>query len=120
MSITIKENDNGVVMLSITGKLQQPDLVATQRALAAQLSGHGKAALLVDARCFEGWAKGGDWGDLDAQYAVDPMIRRMAVVADPKWETLATSFTGKGIRRFPIEIFLPSDFARALAWVSEA
>lgn len=120
MSIEIENNANGVVTLRLTGKLHQPELVATQRGLAEQLGGDEQYALLVDAREFEGWAKGGDWGDLDAQYALDPMISKMAVVADPKWETLAMAFTGKGLRRFPIEIYVPQDFSKALAWVSEA
>lgn len=120
MSIKIEASENGVITLRIAGKLHQPDLVATQRSLAEQLAGGEKAAVLVDAREFEGWAKGGDWGDLDAQYAMDPKIRKMAVVADPKWETLATAFTGKGIRRFPIEIFVPSEFPKAIAWVTES
>lgn len=118
MSIKIEDIENGVITVCIAGKLHQPDHVATQRDLAKRLAGAEKAAVLVDARGFEGWGKDGDWGDLDAQYAVDPLIRKMAVVVDPKWKTLATAFTGKGLRRFPIEIFAPSDFADALAWVS--
>jgi hypothetical protein len=120
MSIQIENSHNGVVSLRLSGKLHQPELVSTQRGLAGQLAGGEKAAVVVDAREFEGWAKDGDWGDLDAQYTVDPVIRKMAIVADPKWETLIMAFTGKGLRRFPIEIFAPADFDQALAWASEA
>lgn len=118
MSIEIQSNEQGLVIIRISGILQQPELVAGQSSLAEQLAGGEKVALLVDARDFEGWGKGGDWGDLDAQYRMDPLIRKMALVVDPQWETLATAFIGKGLRRFPVELFAPSDFPEALAWAS--
>lgn len=119
MSIQIDNTETGLVTLRITGKLHQPDLADTHRSLAVQFSAEGKSAILVDAREFGGWAEGGDWGDLDAQHALDPLIRKMAVVVDPQWETLAIAFTGKGLRGFPIEIFTPSEFPQALAWVAQ-
>ncbi len=120
MSIRIVSNENGLITLKISGALTQSELVAMQRDLATRIDSAEKTSILIDAREFGGWAKGGDWGDLDAQYAVDPMIHKMAIVADPKWETLANAFTGKGLRRFPIETFAPADFDQALAWASEA
>jgi hypothetical protein len=120
MSIEIKNSSNGVVNLILSGILHQPELIASQRGLAEQLAGGGKAAVLVDAREFEGWAKGGDWSNFDAQFALDPLIGKMAIVADPQWEALAAAFTGRGLRSFPIKIFAAGDFSKALAWSSEA
>lgn len=118
MSIRIVSSENGVISLKLSGKLAQAELTAMQRNLAGQLTDGNKVSVLIDARDFDGWAKGGDWGDLDAQFAVDPKIHKMAIVTDPRWETLATAFTGKGLRRFPIEIFPPADFEKARAWAS--
>lgn len=120
MSIQIEIENDSRVTVCLTGKLHQPELAAVQRKLIEQLTGGAKTAILVDAREFDGWASDGDWGELDEQYQMDPLILKMAVVAEPKWETLAYAFTGKGIRKFPIELFAPADFEKAVAWLAEA
>jgi hypothetical protein len=120
MSIKIEDIQNGMITMRIAGKLQHPELVATHHSLAAQIADGEKAAVLVDAREFDGWAQDGDWGDLDTQYEMDSLILKMAIVVDPKWETLTMAFTGKGLRPFPIEIFAPSDFPEAEAWLANA
>jgi hypothetical protein len=120
MSIKIEDIQNGVITMRIAGQLQHPEVVATHRSLSGKIADGEKAAVLVDAREFEGWAQDGDWGDLDTQFVMDALILKMAIIVDPKWETLAMAFTGKGLRPFPIEIFAPSDFPKAEAWLVDA
>jgi hypothetical protein len=120
MSIQIQNLDTGLIRVTVSGKLTQPELASSQRALAKQLAGGEKASILVDARDFGGWAAGGDWSDLDAQLSIDPLIRKMAIVTEPEWEGLASAFTGKGLRAFPVEIFAPSDYQKALSWATQA
>jgi len=120
MSIQTQIVDAGLIRDTVNGSMAQPDLVSSQRTVAEQITGGHKASILVDARAFEGCEANGDWGDLSGQLAMDPLIHKMAIVSDPKWEDLATAFTGKGLRSFPVEIFVPSEYHKALAWMSVA
>jgi len=42
----------------------------------------------------------------------------MAIVGDRNWEAEVQLFTGKGIRRVPIEYYEPADLAKAKAWLA--
>ena len=43
---------------------------------------------------------------------------KIAIVGDQKWEDMALLFTGKGIRRVPIEYFPPADLVKARTWLA--
>ena len=120
MSIRYTHTSEGIVIVELAGRLHQPELAAAQRAFAENLADGGKIAIVVDARAFEGWSNDGDWTNLDAQYALDPKVRKMAIIVDPSWTALADAFTGKRFRPFPIETFAPADADQALAWAAEA
>jgi len=83
------------------------------------LSPRGKAGVLIIATDFHGWDKSCDWGDLENQFALDPLIKKMAIVGEKKWESLALLFTAKGLRHFPIEYFEPADILKAVSWVED-
>jgi hypothetical protein len=118
MSAEIVTTDNGVLTIKITGKLTKPELESVQKDAAEILTTQGKMSVLVIAQDFEGWEKTGDWGDLSGQDSFDPNVKKMAIVGEKKWEDLALLFAAKGLRKFPIEYFPPSDLARARAWLS--
>jgi hypothetical protein len=120
MSAEIIDTACGVVTVRITGKLTQPELTDLQLAAGDIIKEQGKVRLLVIAEKFEGWQRGGAWGDLSFQVEHDAHIERMAIVGEKKWEELALIFTGKGLRKFPIEYFQPAEIAQARAWLAEA
>lgn len=117
MSAEIIENRGDTLTFKISGRLAQSELVEAQKSAAEILQKEGKKRLLVIADHFEGWGKG-DWADLSGQMAMDPYIDRMAIVGEKKWENLALLFTGKGIRRVPIEYFGPAELDKAQAWLA--
>jgi hypothetical protein len=117
MSAQIVDVSNGVLTVKITGKLAQAELAAIQKSAAKTIQQHGKIRVLTIAEKFEGWERAGDWGDLSVQMAIDPHIEKMAIVGDKKWEDLALVFAAKGLRKFPIEYFSPSDEGKARAWL---
>jgi len=119
MSAEIIDTAGGIVTARITGKLTQPALAALQTATGDILQKQGKARLLVLVENFEGWQRGGDWGDLSFQIEHDAQIEKMAIVGDKKWEDLALIFAAKGLRKFPIEYFEPAAIAQARAWLVE-
>jgi len=117
MSIEIIGTHNNVLMITLSGRLKQSEHAELQRSMAEKVGKQEKMGVLVIATAFEGWDKSSRWDDLEQQFAMDPLIRKMAIVGDKKWEDLAIMFTAKGLRRFPIEYFTPAEIAKATAWV---
>ena len=117
MSAKITSVADGVMTVSLSGKLTQPELAELQRRAAWVFAELGKVRILVIAENFNGWEKEGAWGDMSFQMKYDRHIERMAIVCAEKWETLALLFAAKGIRRFPIEYFPLSAVDAARAWL---
>src|SRR6185436_7281718 len=115
MSTEILNNAEGILTVRITGRLTQPDLVAAQKSAVEILRARGGSRVLFVAEDFQGWEKGGDWGDLSGQIELDSCVDRIAIVGEKKWKDLALVFAGKGIRRVAIEYFLPPDLDKARA-----
>ena len=120
MSVEIIDHSGDTLTARISGKLTQPELAALQDAAGDILEKQGRTRLLILTDDFEGWERGGDWGDLSFSIEHDKHIEKMAIVGDKKWEDLALLFTSKGLRPFPIEYFVPADLAKARAWLAEA
>lgn len=121
MSIEFVGELNAVWTITLRGVLSQAELNDFKRAARTRLEqSSGKVGVLIVATEFQGWAKGGDWGDLEQQFMVDPFIRKMAIVGDKRWEDLSALFTAKGFRDFPIEYFPPGQIADAVAWLEGA
>lgn len=120
MSAEIQDATGGILTVRITGKLSQPELRAVQKSAAEILQRQGRMRILVLAEGFQGWERGGDWGDLSFQVGSDPFIERMAIVGEKKWEDLAVLFAAKGLRQFPVEYFPPAELAQARAWLAAA
>jgi len=118
MSAEIIDVSGGILTMRITGKLTYPELRAAQKLAATILESQSKMTILVLADDFQGWERGGDWGDLSFQIEHDPSIQKMAVVGERKWEELALIFVGKGFRQFPVEYFPPDDLAKARLWLA--
>ena len=61
--------------------------------------------LLVLAEGFQGWERNEDWGDLSFFMKYGDQIDKIAIVADPKWETELLIFAAAGFRRAPVKFF---------------
>jgi hypothetical protein len=118
MSVEFLNCTGAILAAKVTGKLTQPEMVAWQKTVVGLIQEHGKVRLLVIAENFQGWEKGGDWGDISFQMDYDPHIEKMALVGEPQWEELALVFSGKGFRKFPIEYFSPGNLDNAKAWLA--
>lgn len=118
MSAEIVDASRGVLTIRIAGELTQAELAAVQRQAGETLRRDGKMGILILTENFRGWGPGGDaWGDLSFQEQHDPLIDKLAIVGDQKWEDLALIFVAKGLRRFPVEYFSPAELTRARAWL---
>ena len=118
MSAQIVNDAGKFLTFRITGKLAQSELAAAQKNAVEILQKQGRKRVLVLAESFEGWGEG-DWGDLSGQIMLEPYLDRLAIVGEKKWESLTLLFTGKGIRRVPVEYFCTGDRDKAEAWLAE-
>jgi SpoIIAA-like len=62
---------------------------------------------------------GADWNDLDFMISHGGKISKIAIVAEPRWETLALAFAGAGVRRAPVKFFPTSELEQARSWLAE-
>ena len=118
MSAEIVSNRGGILTVKVTGWLTPTELLVTQQTAADILRVHGGSRVLVAAEDFQGWEKGGDWGDMSGQMELDAYAQRIAIVGDRKWKDLTLLFTGKGVRHVAIEYFSPRDVEKARAWLA--
>ena len=108
-----------ICVLRISGILKRSEFGAEQSALARNIDIGSKPRLLAILEDFEGWERGADWNDLDFLISHGGEIAKIAIVAEPRLETLALAFAGAGIRRAPVKFFPPNQLAQARAWLAE-
>jgi stage II sporulation SpoAA-like protein len=119
MPVQIKYEPNETCVLRISGILKRSEFGAEQRALAGHIDTGSKPRLLVILEKFEGWERGADWNDLDFLISHGGKISKIAIIAEPRWETLALAFAGAGVRRAPVKFFPPNELDQARSWLAE-
>ena len=117
MPVQVDYQANDVCLLRISGVLKQSEFGATQKDLARKIDFGSKPRVLAIVESFEGWERGADWNDLDFLVSHSDKIARIAIVADPKWETQALAFAGAGVRRAPVKFFRPTELEQARGWI---
>lgn len=109
---------DGIITVEISGVITPAEHAATQAEILAYLKEWGGGSILCICEEFEGFS-GGDWTGLSFQIEADPLILKMAVIGESRWEDLAMTFTGKGFRPFPIAYFETGNLIPARAWLQE-
>lgn len=118
MSAEIIDYSNGVLTGRFSGTLKYSEFMATQKRAGELIREHGKIRLLTLLEDFQGTEKEGNWGDMSFQMEFDDNIEKIAIVGDKKLKETALMFTGKGVRRMPIEFFETAELEKAKAWIS--
>ena len=119
MSVQIKYEPNDICVLRISGVLKQSEFGTEQSALARKIDAGSKPRLLFILENFEGWERGADWNDLDFLISHGGKISKIAIVGEPRWETLALAFAGAGVRRAPVKFFPSNELEQARSWLVE-
>jgi SpoIIAA-like len=119
MPVQMTYETNDICVLRISGILKRSEFGAEQTALARHIDIGSKPRLLVILENFEGWERGADWNDLDFMLSHSGEISKIAIVAEPRWETLALAFAGAGVRRAPVKFFPPNELDQARRWLAE-
>ena len=103
MPIQIEYEDDDIYILRISGILKHSEFSAEQNALARRIDSGSKPRLLFILENFDGWERDANWNDLDFTISQGGKISKIALVAEPRWETLALAFAVAGIRRAPVK-----------------
>jgi len=119
MSVQITDISEGIITLIITGILKQSDMAAAQKQAVGIIDKQGNVRLLAILENFEGWESGADWNDFDFQLSHGDEITRIAIVAEPRWESNVLAFSGAGFRKAPVKFFPAPQLAQARAWLKE-
>ncbi len=119
MPVTIQDEPNDISVLRISGTLTRSEFAAKQSEIAGKINTGARPRLLAILEDFQGWEHGADWNDIDFIITHSDEIAKIAVVAEPEWETKALAFAGAGIRRAPVKFFSTKDLATARAWLAE-
>jgi hypothetical protein len=120
MPVHIEYEPNDICVLRVRGVLKRSEFTAEQSALARKIDTGSRPRLLVTLENFEGWERGVDWGnDLDFLFLHSGKISKIAIVAEPRWETLALAFAGAGVRRSPVKFCSPNALEQARSWLAE-
>jgi hypothetical protein len=119
MPVTIQDEPNDISVLRISGTLKRSEFAAKQAEIAGKIDVGAKPRLLAILEDFQGWERGPDWNDLDFLISHSGEIAKIAVVAEPQWETQALGFAGAGVRRAPVKFFSPKELPTARAWLAE-
>jgi hypothetical protein len=118
MGVTIRREESGLMVLRISGLLRKSEMDAALAAEARKWGPATRIKVLVLAEDFEGFERGADWGDISFLIKHDHQIDKIAIVADPKWETETLTFAGAGFRQGQVKFFSLKLVAQARAWLS--
>ena len=117
MSATIEREEGNLRVLRITGLLRKSEFDAVLAAEANQWGPETRVKVLVILEDFKGWERCADWGDVTFFFSHDHQIEKIAIVADPRWETGATVFAGTGLRQGQVKFFSANQLTLARAWL---
>ena len=119
MPVQVKCEPNDIYVLRISGILKRCEFAAEQSNLARDIDTGAKPRLLIILENFEGWERGADWNDLDFMMSHGAKISKIAIVGEPRWETLALAFAGAGVRRATVKFFQSNELRQARSWLVE-
>lgn len=79
----------------------------------------GFVRLLCVLKDFQGWETNADWNNLDFFMRHGSMVKRIAIVGDPRWRTGALAFAAADLRKAPVKFYPDAQMAQARAWLTE-
>lgn len=117
MGIEVLQPASDTLVVNLFDVLSHAEFTQAQKSAGEFLREQGPMRILINVGALKAFAPG-DWGDLSFQLP-DESIVKMAIVGDTRMKDLALMFTGKGLRKFPIEFFSPQESQAARAWLQQ-
>ena len=119
MSYQIIKTRDGENWIKLTGKLNVSEFQDLQDLGRLSLERFGQVRILFELEDFQGWSKEPGWADSFFLEENSDSVSRLAFVGDETWRDEIFMFTGKPMRKIPIEFFHKDQLAQAKAWLSE-
>ncbi|MCW8886015.1 MAG: STAS/SEC14 domain-containing protein [Motiliproteus sp.] len=116
MAISWNRGEDGIVEVTVSGKMGVEEFRALQQDGQSPLTSQTGLKILIIADGFEGW-QSGDWEETGFDEQVDQNITAMAVMMEPRWHDQASLFMAKDLRPIAIEFFTPDRQALARRWL---
>ena len=117
MSVSFTKESEDLFVVSVEGILTFNDLKGIQNDARTAIDRSRKIKLLLLAENFSGWAKEGDWGNVEFLLEHDPYIQKIAVVTSEKWKYEVLAFLGAGMREASVEFFPTGEEEKARDWL---
>jgi hypothetical protein len=117
MALKIIDASGPMISAKISGELSKSEVSQIQAAALKAIRRHGKISALFVLDNFQGWKREDAWGDVSFLIEHDQEIVKIAVVGDEQWRDLVDAFLAKGFRQAAVEYFLPTELAKARAWL---
>jgi hypothetical protein len=118
MGATIEREEGNLRVLRITGLLKKSEFDAALATEARQWGPATRVTVLVIVENFKGLERGADWGDITFYETHGDQIDKIAIVADPQFETDLLAFAGAGFRRAAVKFFSANQLVLARAWLA--
>ena len=117
MSLSFTKESEDLFVVSVEGVLTFDELKEFQYRVSSAIDRDHKIKVLLLAEQFSGWAKEGDWGNLEFLLEHDPFIEKIAVVTSEKWKDWVLTFLLAGMRKASVESFPTGEEEKARNWL---
>jgi len=117
MGVAIQQEEGYLRVLRITGLLRKSEMDAALTVEARKWGPADRIKVLVILEKFQGFERASDWGDISFLVKHDHQIEKIAIVAEPKWESEALAFAGEGLRKGEVKFFPVNQIAQARTWL---
>ncbi len=119
MSVSFTRESEDLFVVSVEGVLTFNELIECQNNLSTAIDRSHKINVLLLAEDFSGWAKEGDWGNLEFMLEHDAYIQNIAVVTSEKWKDWVLTFLLAGMRKASVESFPIGEEEKARNWLKD-
>ncbi len=119
MSVSFTKASENLFVVSVEGILTFNELKEIQNNVSQAIDRSRKIKVLLLAENFSGWAKEGDWGNLEFLYEHDSYIKKIAVVTNEKWKDWLLTFLLAGMREASVESFMAGEEEKARNWLKD-
>jgi len=119
MSVSFTKASENFFVVSVEGILTFNELKEIQNNVSKAIDRSREIKVLLLAENFSGWAKEGDWGNLEFLYEYDSYIKKIAVVTSEKWKDWLLTFLLAGMREASVESFPIGEEEKARNWLKD-
>jgi hypothetical protein len=117
VGVKMEREEANLRVLRITGLLKKSEMDSVLAMEARKWGPASRIKVLVILEDFQGFERGGDWGDISFLVKHDQQIEKIAIVAESKWESEGLAFAGEGLRKGEVKFFPVNQLAQARAWL---